>query len=86
MENKADEQNADPAPPEHHESLIERVGDELESRFLAAAEVATATTSAETNLADALVRAIEGPPRTEPAVEADDDGPAQPGRSDPDPA
>jgi hypothetical protein len=84
MENKADEQKAEPAQPEHHESLIERVGDELESRFLAAAEVATATTSAETNLADALVRAIEGPARTEPAVEPEDDEPTQPGRSDPD--
>jgi hypothetical protein len=84
MDNKADAQKADPVPPEHHESLIERVGDELESRFLAAAEVATATTSAETNLADALVRAIEGPPRTEPAVEPAGDHPTPPGNSDPD--
>jgi hypothetical protein len=65
MDNKADEQKTDPAHPEHHESLIERVGDELESRFLAAAEVATATTSSETNVADALLRAIEGPPKDE---------------------
>lgn len=72
MDNKADEQKADPAQPEHHESLIERVGDELESRFLAAAEVATATTSSETNVADALLRAIEGPPKDEsPEAEAE---------------
>jgi len=66
MDNKADDQKADAekpdtVQPEHHESIIERIGDELESRFLAAAEVATATTSAETNMADAVVRAIEGP-------------------------
>jgi hypothetical protein len=65
MDNKPDEQKADPVQPKHHESLIERVGDELGSRFLAAAEVATATTSAETNVADALLRAIEGPPKDE---------------------
>ncbi|HEY0491861.1 MAG TPA: hypothetical protein VGD57_00145 [Candidatus Dormibacteraeota bacterium] len=64
MDNKVGEEKADPAQPEHHESLIERVGDELEARFLAAAEVATATTSAETNLADAVIRAIEGPPKS----------------------
>lgn len=66
MDNKADDPKADTekldtAQPAHHESLIERIGDELESRFLAAAEVATATTSAETNMADAVLRAIEGP-------------------------
>jgi hypothetical protein len=70
MDNKADDPKADAekldtAKPEHHESIIERIGDELESRFLAAAEVATATTSAETNMADAVLRAIEGPPKDE---------------------
>ncbi|TMD07283.1 MAG: hypothetical protein E6J01_06350 [Chloroflexi bacterium] len=43
-----------------HESVVRRVEDILESRFLAAAEVATSTTSAEENLASAVVEAIEG--------------------------
>ena len=69
MENKAEDQKPDDLKPEHHETLIERVGDELESRFLAAAKVATGTSSAETNLATAALRAIEGPSRAEPVVE-----------------
>jgi hypothetical protein len=78
MDNKADEQKADPEPPEHHESLIERVGDELESRYLAAAEVATATTSAETNFADAVLRAIEGPAKdASPEPDPDKDSKAK---------
>ncbi|MEO6795466.1 MAG: hypothetical protein ABI401_13825 [Candidatus Dormibacter sp.] len=56
--------------PEHHETIIERIGDDLESRFIAAAEVATGTTSAETNLATAALRAIEGPAKPEPSTEA----------------
>lgn len=55
--------------PEHHETIIERIEDELESRFIAAAEVATGTTSAETNLATAALRAIEGPPKPKPSAE-----------------
>jgi hypothetical protein len=43
-----------------HENVIQRVEDILEARFLAAAEVATSTTSAEENLASAVVEAIEG--------------------------
>jgi hypothetical protein len=46
--------------PPRRESVAERVVDTLESRFLAAAEVATATTSAEENLATAGVEAIVG--------------------------
>jgi hypothetical protein len=42
------------------ENLLQRAEDVLESHFLAAAEVATSTTSAEENLASALVEAIEG--------------------------
>ena len=42
------------------ESVVQRVEDILESRFLAAAEVATSTSSAEENLASAVVEAIEG--------------------------
>ncbi|MDQ6711286.1 MAG: hypothetical protein M3Z11_12130 [Candidatus Dormibacteraeota bacterium] len=63
------EKEVDDVKPEHHETLIERVGDEIESRFLAAAEVATGTTSAETNLATAALRAIEGPAKPEPPAE-----------------
>ncbi|HEY8737859.1 MAG TPA: hypothetical protein VIO62_12545 [Candidatus Dormibacteraeota bacterium] len=69
MEKKADDTTSDQATPRHHETIIERVGDELESRFLAAAEVATGTTSAETNLANAALRAIEGPAEPAPADE-----------------
>jgi hypothetical protein len=43
-----------------HENVVQRVEDILEARFLAAAEVATSTTSAEENLASAVVEAIEG--------------------------
>lgn len=43
-----------------HENILQRAEDVLESRFLAAAELATSTTSAEENLASALVEAIEG--------------------------
>ncbi len=42
------------------ENVVQRVEEILESRFLAAAEVATSTTSAEENLASAVVEAIEG--------------------------
>jgi hypothetical protein len=56
--------------PEHRENIIERIEDELESRFIAAAEVATGTTSAETNLATAALRAIEGPAEPEPSADA----------------
>jgi len=42
------------------ENVVQRVEDILESRFLAAAEVTTSTTSAEENLAAAVVEAIEG--------------------------
>lgn len=55
------------------ENVAERVVDELESRFLAAAEVATATTSAEENLVTAGVEAIVG--------HHDQDTPARPRKS-----
>ncbi|GAC1483758.1 MAG: hypothetical protein PVSMB9_09550 [Candidatus Dormibacteria bacterium] len=74
MEEKPEEIKPQTNEPQQHESFIERVGDELESRFIAAAEVATGTTSAETNLATAALRAIEGPeetptPEVEPHVD-----------------
>jgi hypothetical protein len=70
MDKKADDKTSDQATPEHHENIIERIGDELESRFLAAAEVATGTSSAETNLATAALRAIEGPAEPAPTGES----------------
>jgi hypothetical protein len=45
----------------HHENALERIGEELEARFFEGAELATETTSAETNLALAALGAIEGP-------------------------
>ena len=67
MDRKAEDQPVDHPKPEHHKNVIERVAEDLESRFLAAAEVATETTSAETNLAMAALTAIEGPPKAAPA-------------------
>ena len=43
------------------ENLIQRVAEEIEARFLEGAEMATETTSAETNVALAALAAIEGP-------------------------
>ncbi len=48
------------------ENVIERVAEELEARFFEGAELATETTSAETNLALAALGAIEGPPDVQP--------------------
>jgi hypothetical protein len=56
-----------PGPaPRRRENVIERVAQELEARFLEGAEMATETTSAETNIALAALGAIEGPPDDEP--------------------
>jgi hypothetical protein len=54
------------AKPPHRENLIERVGEELEARFFEGAEMATETTSAETNVALAALAAIEGPREPKP--------------------
>ena len=54
------------APKAHRENLIERVGEELEARFFEGAEMATETTSAETNVALAALAAIEGPRESKP--------------------
>ena len=43
------------------ENVIQRVAEEIEARFLEGAEMATETTSAETNVALAALAAIEGP-------------------------
>jgi hypothetical protein len=45
----------------HRENAIERVAEELEARFFEGAELATETSSAETNAALAALGAIEGP-------------------------
>jgi hypothetical protein len=45
----------------HHENVFQRVGDAIEERFLEGAEMATETSSAETNAALAALAAIEGP-------------------------
>ena len=45
----------------HRENLIQRIGEEVEVRFFEGAEMATETTSAETNIALAALAAIEGP-------------------------
>lgn len=51
---------ATPKKP-HRENLIERVAEEIEARFFEGAELATETSSAETNVALAALGAIEGP-------------------------
>jgi hypothetical protein len=60
-EKKVVSKKAAPKKPLHHENLIERVGEELEARFFEGAELATETSSAETNVALAALGAIEGP-------------------------
>jgi hypothetical protein len=52
---------ASPAKPRHKENAIERFAEEVEARFFEGAEMATETTSAETNVALAALAAIEGP-------------------------
>jgi hypothetical protein len=51
------------------ENPIKRVAEELESHLLEGAELATSTSSAETNVALAALGAIEGPPGEEPDAE-----------------
>jgi len=58
---KAAPKKAATKKPLHHENLIERVAEELEARFFEGAELATETSSAETNVALAALGAIEGP-------------------------
>ncbi len=58
-----------PAKPRPKENPIEHLGQVIESRFLEGAEMATETTSAETNVALAALAAIEGPREPKPAPE-----------------
>ena len=43
------------------ENAIQRIGEEIEARFFEGAELATETSSSETNVALAALGAIEGP-------------------------
>ncbi len=63
---------AKPASAAHskHENVIERVAQELEARFLEGAELATETSSAETNVVLAALGAIEGPHDVEPKAKS----------------
>jgi hypothetical protein len=47
--------------PGGKQNIVKRVAEEVEARFLEGAELATETTSAETNIALAALAAIEGP-------------------------
>ena len=49
-----------------HENVVERLAEEIEARFLEGAEMATETTSPETNVVLAALGAIEGPHDAEP--------------------
>jgi hypothetical protein len=60
-------QGTQPEQAPHHETLIEEIAEDLESRFLAAAQVATSTSSPEVNLATAALAGLEDELRTEPA-------------------
>lgn len=53
-----------------HENVVQRIADEVEARFLEGAEMATETTSAETNVALAALAAIEGPRESKQGSEA----------------
>jgi len=61
MAKKAAPKKAAPKKAPHHENVIQRIGEELEARFFEGAELATETSSAETNVALAALGAIEGP-------------------------
>jgi hypothetical protein len=52
---------AGPPKKPKRENVIERVAEELEARFFEGAELATETSSAETNIVLAALGAIEGP-------------------------
>jgi hypothetical protein len=71
MAKKPMKKSAPKAP--HRENLIERVGEELEARFFEGAEMATETTSAETNVALAALAAIEGPRESKPVSKGEPD-------------
>jgi acyl-CoA reductase-like NAD-dependent aldehyde dehydrogenase len=49
-------------PVRRRENLVQRIAERVETRLLEAGEMATETTSAETNLALAALTAVEGLP------------------------
>ena len=63
------------------EGFLGRFAEEVESRFLEGAEMATETTSAETNAALAALAAIEGPKDSEKAEAKPAHGKRKPARS-----
>src|SRR5437867_3704454 len=67
--------------PSHRQNIVERIAEEVESRFFEGAEMATETTSAETNAALAALAAIEGPPDSEKAEAKPAHGKRKPARS-----
>jgi hypothetical protein len=62
------------AKPRHKETPIEHLEQVIESRFLEGAEMATETTSAETNVVLAALAAIEGPHDARPPAAKDKHG------------
>ncbi|HEV2013359.1 MAG TPA: hypothetical protein VGR77_05705 [Candidatus Dormibacteraeota bacterium] len=75
MAKKASPKNAGPEKPASagrgkRENVIQRVAEEVETRFLEGAEMATETTSAETNVVLAALAAIEGPRDSKSKAEA----------------
>jgi hypothetical protein len=54
---------------QHKENPVERFAEEVESHLIEGGEMATATTSAETNVVLAALGAIEGPQTHEPKRE-----------------
>ena len=63
--------NPTSAPRGKRENIVQRVAEELESRFFEGAEMATETTSAETNVVLAALGAIEGPRDVEPPARSE---------------
>jgi hypothetical protein len=64
----------DTAVKPHHENPIHRLAEEVEAHLIEGAELATSTTSAETNVVLAALGAIEGPQVPKPKAEKKRDG------------
>ena len=69
------------ASERREEGFLGRFAEDVESRFLEGAEMATETTSAETNAALAALAAIEGPRGSEKAEAKPAHGKRKPARS-----
>jgi hypothetical protein len=57
----------------HKENIIQRAAEQVEERLIEGAEMATETTSAETNAALAALRAITGAGKDDTQAEAESD-------------